>query len=148
MRSTTGAQLGVLTLDRTTSGVRVRGTLTKLPAGAHGIHFHQAGRCHAPDFESAGAHVNPTNTQHGLENPQGPHAGDLPNVVVSAAGQVSIDLTSARVSLDQGGPGWLLDADGSTVIIHQNADDQRTDPSGNSGARIACGVVQRGTGTP
>lgn len=143
MQSTTGAQLGSLAVNRTTNGIRITGALTGLPPGIHGIHFHQAGRCHRPDFESAGGHVNPNNSQHGLENPFGPHSGDLPNITVSSAGTVNVDLSTTRLSLFQGGPGWLFDADGSALIVHQDPDDQRTDPSGNSGARIACGVIER-----
>jgi Cu-Zn family superoxide dismutase len=144
MRSTSGASLGRLTLNPAGAGVRIAGTLTGVPSGPHGIHFHQVGLCERPDFESASAHVNPTNALHGLENPLGPHAGDLPNISANAAGQVVIDLTSMRVSFDAGLPGWLFDADGTALVIHQNADDQRSDPTGNSGARIACGVIERG----
>jgi Cu-Zn family superoxide dismutase len=95
------------------------------------------GQCEAPSFESAGAHLNPAARQHGLENPAGAHAGDLPNLTVSAAGEGRVDLTTARTMMTE-----LLDADGTAIVVHAAADDQRTDPSGNSGARIACGVVR------
>jgi Cu-Zn family superoxide dismutase len=144
LRSPTGMSHGTLRLSRTGGGVRVAGTLIGLPPGTHGIHFHQVGRCDPPDFASAGAHLNPTGALHGLENPLGPHAGDLPNLAVNAAGEAVVDLTTARVTLDEERQRGLFAGDGTALVIHGNVDDQRTDPSGNSGDRIACGVVQRG----
>lgn len=114
--------------------------LVGLPPGAHGIHFHAAGRCDG-DFTSAGGHFNPANRKHGLSAPGGPHAGDAPNFTVGADGRARVRFTSDRVSLT-GGMASLADADGSAMIVHATADDQMTDPSGNSGARIACGVVR------
>jgi Cu-Zn family superoxide dismutase len=143
MRSASGTLLGTLAFAPTSSGVRISGTLTGLPPGTHGIHFHQVVRCDPPDFTSAGSHFNPAGAQHGLENPQGPHAGDLPNITADAAGRASVDLRSPRVTLDSTPPHGLFDADGTALVIHAAADDQRTDPSGNSGARIACGVITR-----
>ena len=144
MRSAAGASHGTLRLERTAAGVRVAGRLTGLPPGAHGIHFHQVGRCDRPDFTTAGAHLNPTGALHGLDNPLGPHAGDLPNLTVNAAGETAVDVTTPRVTLDATAPRGLFAGDGAALVIHANADDQRSDPSGNSGARIACGVVERG----
>ena len=143
MRSATGAAIGRLTLGQSASGVRISGTLAGLPPGVHGIHLHQVGRCDPPDFASTGPHVNPSGARHGLANPDGPHAGDLPNVIVDDAGRASIDLTTPRVTLDDTPPRGLFDADGTALVVHAAADDQRTDPAGNSGARIACGVVER-----
>jgi Cu-Zn family superoxide dismutase len=143
MRTADGVRFGTLTLSRGVAGVRIDGALTSVPPGTHGLHFHQVGRCDGPDFTSAGAHFNPTNTQHGIENPRGPHAGDLPNVSANTAGQMIVDLATGRVTLSTTGPTALFDADGTALIIHADADDQRTDPSGNSGERIACGVLQR-----
>lgn len=144
VRSASGTAHGTLTLWPVSGrpDLRIRGTLVGLPPGVHGIHFHQAGRCDSPDFATAGPHFNPTGTLHGLSNPLGPHAGDLPNITVSSAGQVVVDLVTARVSADAGA-GGLFDADGTALVVHAAADDQRTDPAGNSGARIACGVVER-----
>jgi Cu-Zn family superoxide dismutase len=102
------------------------------------------GRCDAPDFATAGAHHNPAGRKHGLENPQGPHAGDLPNIVVNANEEAVVDLALVRPSSETSALAGLLDADGAAIVIHATADDQRTDPSGNSGARIACGVLARG----
>jgi Cu-Zn family superoxide dismutase len=143
MRAASGVRHGTLTLETTPAGVRISGALTGLPAGRHGVHFHQVGRCDAPDFASAGAHVNPAGAQHGLENPRGPHAGDLPNVAANAAGQMVVDIATPRVALSPDQPIGVFDADGTALVIHAERDDQRTDPAGNSGERIACGVITR-----
>lgn len=113
-----------------------------LPAGTHGIHFHQVGKCEggATPFSTAGGHYNPMGMEHGLNNPKGPHAGDNPNVEIPASGAGAISFTTNRVTLTPG-PTTLLDADGSALVIHAGADDQVTNPSGNSGGRIACAVV-------
>jgi Cu-Zn family superoxide dismutase len=144
VRSSDGTTLGQLRLEPTPTGIHLTGTLTGLTPGSHGIHFHQIGRCDPPDFASAGAHLNPEAKHHGLENPEGPHAGDLPNVTAAADGQAVVDLVTPRVTLGSGGPNDLLDADGTALVIHASADDQKSDPAGNSGARIACGVVEKG----
>lgn len=114
--------------------------LIGLPPGTHGIHFHAAGRCDG-DFTSAGAHYNPMNRRHGLNAPDGPHAGDAPNLTAGADGHARVQFTTDRVTLT-GGPVTLADSDGTALVLHASADDQVTDPSGNSGARIACGVVR------
>ena len=143
MRSTSGVRFGTLTLTPGVAGVRIDGALTGVPAGMHGIHFHQTGRCDGPDFSSAGPHLNPTGAQHGLDNPRGPHAGDLPNVIANTNGQMVVDVATPRVILGSTGAGALFDGDGTALIIHAAADDQRTDPAGSSGERIACGVITR-----
>ena len=114
-----------------------------LPAGTHGIHFHQVGKCESGTtaFSTAGGHYNPMGMEHGLQNPKGPHAGDNPNIVIPATGVGAISFTTNRVSLTPG-PTTLFDSDGSSLVIHASADDQLTNPAGNSGARIACGVVR------
>lgn len=128
--------------DAGTAGVvRVRLNATGLPPGTYAAHVHAVGRCDAPDFTSAGAHWNPRGRQHGRENPAGAHVGDLPNIVVRADGRGSIDAQMDAASL-RGDANPLFDADGSALLIHAAADDYRTDPSGNSGARIACGVIR------
>jgi Cu-Zn family superoxide dismutase len=111
--------------------------------GQHGIHVHSVGKCDAAGaFATAGGHFNPANKHHGLFSPDGPHAGDLEAVTVDEFGHASFIASSTRVTLSPG-PNSLLDADGSAIVLHALPDDQRTDPSGGSGARIACGVVTR-----
>jgi Cu-Zn family superoxide dismutase len=115
-----------------------------LPAGPHGIHFHAVGKCEggtAPAFSTAGGHYNPMGKEHGLQNPNGPHAGDNPNIEIPASGIGKVSFSTNRVSLTPG-TASLFDADGSSLVIHASADDQVTNPAGNSGARIACGVVR------
>ena len=143
VRDAQGASLGTARFEEGESGVRIALQLTGLPEGTHGFHIHQVGECTAPGFESAGSHFNPTNRQHGLENPQGPHAGDMENIEVGAGGTVQLAIDNDRITLG-GGPNSLLDADGSSIVFHAQADDNVTDPSGNSGDRIACGVITGG----
>ncbi len=120
-------------------GVVITGDLTGLPPGEHGFHIHETGTCDAASkFESAGGHFNPTAHEHGKENPQGPHAGDFDNITVAADGTASVNITQATAALNTEG---LLDADGSALMIHADPDDYSTDPSGNSGDRIACAVI-------
>jgi superoxide dismutase, Cu-Zn family len=139
----TGRQVGVVTLTDAGSAVAVSGSFQGAPAGEHGIHFHAVGRCDATGaFASAGGHFNPGARKHGLENAEGPHAGDLPNVVVDAGGVGTYRASTSRVTLGTG-TASLLDADGSAVVLHATVDDQRTDPAGNSGARVACGVIRQ-----
>lgn len=125
--------------------VHVDVQLTGLPPGPHGIHFHSVGVCEpagATAFASAGAHFNPLGRQHGLDNPAGPHGGDAPNFTVSASGVARAAFTTDRISLTDGSTS-LFDGDGSSMVIHATADDQISQPAGNSGVRIACGVVKR-----
>ena len=123
-------------------GIHVEANLSALKAaGTHGIHLHMIGQCTAPDFTSAGGHWNPTGAMHGSENPQGAHKGDLPNITVDAQGAAKLSVHISGVKLREG-PNALLDADGAALVLHAAADDYRTDPSGNSGARIACGVLK------
>jgi Cu-Zn family superoxide dismutase len=112
-----------------------------LTPGRHGVHLHAVGSCVGPAFTSAGGHHNPLGAEHGLANPAGAHAGDLPNLEVNVAGRGRIEAVSDRTTLSMG-PTSLLDGDGSAIIIHANEDDQVTNPTGNSGARVACGVIQ------
>jgi Cu-Zn family superoxide dismutase len=130
-----GQAAGEVSLYPTETGVRVVGDLPNLPAGAHGFHFHAVGSCQPPSFESAGGHFNPTGRQHGLQNPNGPHLGDMPNVSTS---RVNLVVQGLQLT----GSNGLLDSDGAAVVLHANPDDLRTDPAGNAGARIRCGVIE------
>lgn len=134
-----GQLAGVARASAAEGGVRLALSVENLPPGPHGAHVHTAGRCDAPAFESAGGHWNPTNAKHGLENPQGQHAGDMPNLTVGPDGRGTLEYVLKGGSID-----GLFDADGAALVIHAGADDQRTDPSGNSGGRIACGVFRAG----
>jgi Cu-Zn family superoxide dismutase len=139
-----GATVGTAQLSQDAAGVvTVDIASLALPAGTHGIHFHEAGICQGGStaFSTAGGHYNPGGREHGLENPNGPHAGDAPNVVIPTSGIGAVSFGTNRVSLTPGAMS-LFDSNGSSIVVHANADDQRTQPSGNSGGRIACGVVQ------
>jgi superoxide dismutase, Cu-Zn family len=137
-----GKDVGVATFIQTEEGVRIAVTAYRLPPGPHGLHIHAAGRCEPPAFTSAGAHFNPEGRQHGRQNPAGPHAGDLPNLIVAPSGEAGIDIITKAVTL---GPGRssLLGEQGTSIVIHAGPDDEKTDPAGNSGARIACGVIAK-----
>ena len=133
-----GSSRGTATLMGEGSAARLMVSLTGLTPGEHGVHLHSVGRCDAPAFESAGPHWNPAGAQHGSLNPAGPHAGDLGNVRVGSDGTAR-----ATLPLPRGADG-LFDADGAAVMVHSGADDLRTDPGGDSGSRVACGVLRPG----
>jgi len=133
-----GSAIGSLHLTQDARGVvHVNVQVQGLSTGLHGIHIHAVGSCVAPTFASAGGHYNPFAHQHGLENPNGPHAGDMPNVEVAANGVLDQTVVLPNATMAQ-----LLDADGSSIMIHANADDYVSQPSGNSGPKIACAVIQ------
>lgn len=138
LRDTNGTTVGYA-IARGVGGINVQVRATGLPSGTYAVHIHAVGRCDRPAFESAGPHWNPTTRQHGMENPLGPHAGDLPNLTVDAQGNGGVDFTIAGGSIRRGEQ-VLMDADGAAIVVHANPDDNRTEPSGNSGSRIACGV--------
>jgi Cu-Zn family superoxide dismutase len=121
--------------------IRIMLDASGLPPGVYGAHIHAIGRCDPPDFSSAGPHWNPGGQQHGRNNPQGMHLGDLPNLMVGANGRGTLEITMAGALLSDRGAA-LLDEDGAAIVIHERQDDYRTDPSGNSGARIACGIFR------
>jgi superoxide dismutase, Cu-Zn family len=147
LQDSTGAQVGTARFAQVDGGVEVQVEARALPPGTHGLHIHTTGRCEPTDtaFSSAGGHLNPNDRQHGLENPAGPHAGDLPNLEIGDDGGGTLTATALRDVADP--LAVLLDADGAALVVHANADDQRTDNGpqgpGNSGARIACGVITR-----
>ena len=138
-----GQSAGTVSAWQTAGGIGLRIQASGLPHGIHGIHVHAVGRCDGPKFESAGPHWNPANRKHGLSNPAGPHGGDVPNVTVAANGVLSTIVTVPGASLNgpPGAPGNLADGDGAALVIHAKADDNLTDPSGNSGDRIACAIL-------
>jgi len=139
-----GETIGSVRAWQTAGGVTFRVEARGLPHGVHGIHVHSVGRCDPPDFASAGPHWNPAARKHGMNNPAGPHAGDLPNVEVAANGVLGTTVTLPGATLVGGASaaGALIDADGAALVLHGQADDYVTDPSGNSGPRIACAVLQ------
>lgn len=134
LQNSAGDKVGTVTLSDMGDHLMGKIEVSGLTPGPHGVHIHAVGKCDAPDFASAGGHLNPDGKQHGLENPAGSHQGDLPQLVADADGKASLQFT-ARSSMAA-----LLDADGAAFVVHAGPDDQKTDPSGNSGGRILCGV--------
>jgi superoxide dismutase, Cu-Zn family len=142
LKDAQGKDVGAITLWQQGPGVGLRLQLHGLPPGEHGIHFHQNPKCDAPDFKSAGPHFNPDARKHGLENPEGHHAGDMQNFTVDAAGKADVKLEDKDVTLGDGAHS-LFSNGGTAIVIHAKTDDMKTDPSGNSGDRIACGVITK-----
>ena len=141
LRDAGGRPAGTVTFETVDGGTRIVVLLQHLSPGLHGVHVHAVGKCE-PDFAAAGSHFNPGTRQHGRDNPNGPHAGDLPNVVVGAdsAGSATIVTSSLQLGATSAG---LFEGAGTAIVVHTNPDDYKTDPAGNSGARVACGVVTR-----
>jgi Cu-Zn family superoxide dismutase len=144
LKGADGKSVGTAILAEAPHGVMLHIEVKGLTPGWHGLHFHEKGDCGAPDFKSAGAHVHSTPTVvHGLLNPDGNDNGDLPNLFASADGAATAELFSPLVSLNgAGGRPALLDADGSSIVVHASPDDYKTQPIGGAGARVACGVVK------
>lgn len=136
-----GKSVGTLTLTAGESGIAMSVKLTGLPPGVHGFHIHDKGICEG-DFATAGGHFNPGHARHGILAEAGRHAGDLPNLDVPASGELNVDLFLTGVSLTPGSPINLHDQDGASFVVHAGPDDYKSDPSGNSGGRIACGVLE------
>jgi superoxide dismutase, Cu-Zn family len=142
-RNAAGDRVGLATLTDSAGTVRLGVSASQLSPGPHGLHFHAQGACTPPDFASAGSHFNPDDRKHGRLNPEGPHLGDLPNLMVGSDGSADTSFTVAH-DLAEPGARSLLQAGGTALVIHAKADDERTDPSGNSGDRVACAVIEPG----
>lgn len=142
LKNADGKQVGTATFTPAKGGVKVHVQVADLPPGKHGIHIHAVGQCEPPDFKSAGGHFNPFGKQHGLHNPKGAHVGDLLNFVVGHNGKANTTFMAkgATLSEDQGS---LFGPEGTSLVIHADRDDEKTDPAGNSGIRIVCGVIEK-----
>ncbi len=141
-----GQKLGTAEFRQVGKVVTIRMQVSGLPPGVHALHIHEKAECHAADgeaFGAAGGHFNPTNKKHGFDNPEGPHAGDLPNFTVAADGTATVEVENVHVTLEEGPAHSLFHPGGTCLVIHAGPDDNKTDPAGNAGARLACGVIRR-----
>jgi Cu-Zn family superoxide dismutase len=137
-----GNSVGSAELSAAASGVNIRLDLKGLPAGEHAIHVHSAAKCEGPAFTTAGGHLNPDMKHHGLQNPDGPHAGDMPNFTVAADGTAKTTVVAPGVTMGDDSHS-IFSNGGTALVIHEKADDMKSDPAGNAGARIACGVIAK-----
>ncbi len=137
-----GRKVGTATFRAYRNGVRIKLKVNGLQPGEHAIHIHQNAKCDPPDFKSAGPHFNPENKKHGLNSPDGPHAGDMDNFIVQHTTKANVTIDDPNVTLGKGGNSLFADG-GTALVIHAKPDDMKTDPAGNAGDRIACGVIVR-----
>ena len=141
LKNAEGASVGTATFTQTPQGVLIKVTAQKLPTGDHALLLHAVGECVAP-FTSAGGHFNPGSKKHGMMAADGQHAGDMPNLHAGAGGEAQVEVLNTNVTLAKGAANSLFDADGSAIVIHAQADDYKTDPTGDAGGRIVCGVIK------
>lgn len=141
MKNADGKEIGSVNLTQTNQGVLINISVKGLPPGEHAFHVHAVGKCEPP-FTTAGGHFNPGGKKHGMMSPEGQHAGDMPNLHVPQGGDLTVEVLNTNITLEKDKPNSVYDADGSAVIIHAGKDDYRTDPTGDAGGRIACGVIQ------
>lgn len=139
--NTDGKDAGTAVLTETPHGVLISLSLKGLPAGEHAFHVHAVGKCEPP-FTSAGGHFNPQGKKHGIMAPEGAHAGDMPNLHIPAGGDLSVEVLNAAVTLEKNKPNSMFGPDGTALVVHAGKDDYKTDPTGDAGGRIACGVVK------
>ena len=136
-----GQKIGEAKFHQTKNGVEVSISVSQVPPGIHGVHIHEVGACTIPDFKTAGGHFNPDSKKHGSKNPDGPHNGDLGNITANSEGKAKGNWTDSHVTLGDG-PNSLFHQGGTSIVVHMQADDEMTDPSGNSGSRFACGTIE------
>jgi Cu-Zn family superoxide dismutase len=141
LKDASGKDVGQVQLIQTPHGVLLKMALKGVPSGERAFHIHAVGKCEPP-FTSAGGHFNPTGKKHGMEAKEGAHAGDMPNLHVPANGELKIEVANHAISLVKGQPNSVFDADGSSIVIHAGPDDYKSDPAGNAGDRIACGIIE------
>ena len=141
LKNAEGKAVGSANLTQTPHGVLINLSVKGLAAGEHAFHVHAVGKCEPP-FTSAGGHFNPTNKKHGMLAAEGYHAGDMPNMHIPQSGDLTVEVVNASITLEKGKPNSVFDADGSAIVIHAGSDDYKTDPAGDAGGRIACGVIQ------
>lgn len=141
LKAADGKEIGAAELVQTPSGVLIKLSVKGLPTGEHAFHVHAVGKCEAP-FTTAGGHFNPGGKKHGILAPEGHHAGDMPNLHIPSSGDLEVEVVNAAITLERGKPNTVFDEDGSALVIHAGRDDYKSDPTGDAGGRIACGVIE------